>query len=216
MTVIDAARANGFVSVNADLIYGLPLQSVAGFSATLDKVIAAAPDRIALYSYAHVPHLFKPQRRIDFDALPAPETKLAILALAIEKLGHAGYRYIGMDHFAKPDGRARGGAGAAQAASQLPGLLDEARLRHAGVRHLGDRQGRVGVHRQREDARRVLRTARRGRAAGDARRRVERRRSDPPRRDPEADVQLRAGLRRARARTTGFRSPGTSRRTWKR
>ena len=64
-TVIDAARANGFVSVNADLIYGLPQQTVAGFSATLDKVIAASPDRIALYSYAHVPHLFKPQRRID-------------------------------------------------------------------------------------------------------------------------------------------------------
>jgi len=75
---------------------------MAGFSATLDKVIAASPDRIALYSYAHVPHLFKPQRRIDVDALPAPETKLAILALAIEKLGTAGYLYIGMDHFAKP------------------------------------------------------------------------------------------------------------------
>ena len=102
MTVIDAARSNGFVSVNADLIYGLPRQTVAGFSATLDKVIAASPDRIALYSYAHVPHLFKPQRRIDVDALPAPETKLAILALAIEKLGAAGYLYIGMDHFAKP------------------------------------------------------------------------------------------------------------------
>jgi oxygen-independent coproporphyrinogen III oxidase len=102
MTVIEAARANGFVSVNADLIYGLPRQSVAGFSATLDKVIAVAPDRIALYSYAHVPHLFKPQRRIDLDALPTPEAKLAILALAIEKLGQAGYVYIGMDHFAKP------------------------------------------------------------------------------------------------------------------
>ena len=101
-TVIDASRANGFVSVNADLIYGLPNQSVAGFSATLDKVIDAAPDRIALYSYAHVPHLFKPQRRIDLAAVPAPETKLAILALAIEKLGAAGYTYIGMDHFAKP------------------------------------------------------------------------------------------------------------------
>jgi len=101
-TVIDAARANGFVSVNADLIYGLPRQSVTGFSATLDKVIAAGPDRIALYSYAHVPHLFKPQRRIDLDALPTPETKLGILALAIEKLGRAGYVYIGMDHFAKP------------------------------------------------------------------------------------------------------------------
>jgi len=101
-TVIDAARANGFVSVNADLIYGLPKQTVAGFSVTLDKVIDASPDRIALYSYAHVPHLFKPQRRIDLDAVPAPETKLAILALAIEKLSAAGYTYIGMDHFAKP------------------------------------------------------------------------------------------------------------------
>jgi len=101
-TVIDAARANGFVSVNTDLIYGLPNQTIAGYSATLDKVIDASPDRIALYSYAHVPHLFKPQRRIDLDAVPAPETKLGILALAIEKLGAAGYVYIGMDHFAKP------------------------------------------------------------------------------------------------------------------
>jgi len=102
MTVIDAARANRFVSVNTDLIYGLPRQTVSGFSATLDKVIAAGPDRIALYSYAHVPHLFKPQRRIDLDALPSAETKLAILGLAIGKLGDAGYVYIGMDHFAKP------------------------------------------------------------------------------------------------------------------
>ena len=73
-----------------------------GFRATLDKVIAASPDRIALYSYAHVPHLFKPQRRIEIADLPAPEVKLGILALAIEKLGAAGYTYIGMDHFAKP------------------------------------------------------------------------------------------------------------------
>jgi oxygen-independent coproporphyrinogen-3 oxidase len=101
-TVIDASRANGFVSVNCDLIYGLPKQTVAGFSATLDKVIEASPDRIALYSYAHVPHLFKPQRRISEAELPPPEVKLAILALAIEKLGAAGYTYIGMDHFAKP------------------------------------------------------------------------------------------------------------------
>jgi len=102
MTVIEAARANGFVSVNADLIYGLPRQTVAGFAQTLDKVIAASPDRIALYSYAHVPHLFKPQRSIQFDTLPSAQTKLAILALAIDKLGEAGYVYIGMDHFAKP------------------------------------------------------------------------------------------------------------------
>ena len=101
-TVIEAARANGFVSVNTDLIYGLPKQTVAGFSTTLDRVIALSPDRIALYSYAHVPHLFKPQRRILLDELPPPADKLAILALAIEKLGAAGYVYIGMDHFARP------------------------------------------------------------------------------------------------------------------
>ena len=101
-TVIDAARQAGFVSVNADLIYGLPRQTVTGFATTLDRVIAAAPDRIALYSYAHVPHLFKPQRRIEIAELPAPQDKLAILALAIDKLAGAGYVYIGMDHFAKP------------------------------------------------------------------------------------------------------------------
>ena len=101
-TIIDAARANGFGSVNSDLIYGLPLQTVAGFSATLDKVVAASPDRIALYSYAHVPHMSKTQKQIEISQLPAPDTKLAILALAIEKLGAAGYGYIGMDHFAKP------------------------------------------------------------------------------------------------------------------
>jgi len=101
-TVIDAARASGFVSVNADLIYGLPRQTVAGYATTLDRVIAASPDRIALYSYAHVPHLFKPQRSIVPAELPSPQDKLAILALAIEKLAQAGYVYIGMDHFAKP------------------------------------------------------------------------------------------------------------------
>jgi oxygen-independent coproporphyrinogen III oxidase len=100
--VIDTARATGFVSVNADLIYGLPLQTVVGFATTLDRVIAASPDRIALYSYAHVPHLFKPQRRIALNDLPSPADKLAILALAIDKLTTAGYLYVGMDHFAKP------------------------------------------------------------------------------------------------------------------
>jgi len=115
LAVIDAARANGFVSVNADLIYGLPKQNVARFSVTLDKVIAASPDRIALYSYAHLPHLFKPQRRIEVADVPSPAEKLAILALAIGKLGEAGYVYIGMDHFAKPgDELAR-----AQAAGRL-------------------------------------------------------------------------------------------------
>jgi len=101
--VIDEAHRCGFTSINVDLIYGLPRQTVRGFAATLDKVTAASPDRIALYSYAHVPHLFKPQRRIAEEELPSPDAKLEILALAIDKLTLAGYVYIGMDHFAKPD-----------------------------------------------------------------------------------------------------------------
>jgi oxygen-independent coproporphyrinogen-3 oxidase len=102
-TVLDAARAHGFRSLNVDLIYGLPRQNVASFAVTLDRIVAMAPDRVALYSYAHVPHLFKPQRRIVEAELPPPEEKLAILELAIGRLGAAGYVYIGMDHFALPD-----------------------------------------------------------------------------------------------------------------
>jgi oxygen-independent coproporphyrinogen-3 oxidase len=101
--VIDAARMQGFASVNADLIYGLPRQSVQGFGATLDKVVSMSPDRIALYSYAHVPHLFKTQRQIVSAKLPSADVKLDILALAIARLTEAGYVYIGMDHFAQPD-----------------------------------------------------------------------------------------------------------------
>jgi oxygen-independent coproporphyrinogen III oxidase len=102
-TVIEAARAHGFGSVNADLIYGLPRQTVAGFSTTLDKVLELAPDRIALYGYAHVPHLFKAQRQIVAHELPGADTKLAIMQTAIERLTREGYLYIGMDHFARPD-----------------------------------------------------------------------------------------------------------------
>ena len=100
--VVEAARAQGFASINADLIYGLPRQTIAGFSATLDKVIDLSPDRIALYGYAHVPHLFKAQRNIVAHELPGADTKLAILQTAIDRLTRAGYLYIGMDHFAKP------------------------------------------------------------------------------------------------------------------
>jgi len=100
--VIEEARESGFRSVNLDLIYGLPKQTLDSFNRTLDKVIALDPDRIALYSYAHLPALFKPQRRIDTAALPSPESKLQILTLAIGRLTRAGYVYIGMDHFAKP------------------------------------------------------------------------------------------------------------------
>ena len=101
--VLDAARATGFRSVSIDLIYGLPKQNVISFNRTLEQVIQLAPDRISLYSYAHLPTIFKPQRRIDAALLPNPDGKLQILQLAIRRLTEAGYVYIGMDHFARPD-----------------------------------------------------------------------------------------------------------------
>jgi oxygen-independent coproporphyrinogen-3 oxidase len=112
--VVDACRANGFRSVNVDLIYGLPKQNLGGFARTLDIVTGMRPDRIAVYSYAHLPQLFKPQRQLNADDLPDAETKLALLQLAITRLTAAGYVYIGMDHFALPDddlaiAQARGG-----------------------------------------------------------------------------------------------------------
>ena len=105
-TIIDniaAARRTGFRSINIDLMYGLPLQSLESFRRTLQTTLEADPDRIALYNYAHMPDLFKPQRRIDDGTLPLPGDKLDILQLAIDSLQTAGYVYIGMDHFAKRD-----------------------------------------------------------------------------------------------------------------
>lgn len=101
--VIEAARENDVRSVSIDLIYGLPKQSEASFDRTLDQVLMLAPDRVSLYSYAHLPEMFKPQRRILSEDLPTPEEKLQILQLAIRRLTAAGYVYIGMDHFARPD-----------------------------------------------------------------------------------------------------------------
>src|ERR1022692_941848 len=100
--VYDAARDLGFRSINFDLIYGLPKQTVASFGATLDRVAAMRPDRLAVYGYAHMPHVFKAQRKIRSEELPDAAARLALLQLAIDKLGAAGYTYIGMDHFALP------------------------------------------------------------------------------------------------------------------
>ncbi|GHU10323.1 coproporphyrinogen-III oxidase [Betaproteobacteria bacterium] len=101
--VIRAARQNGFKSISIDLIYGLPRQSVAGFEQSLERVLEMDPDRLSIYNYAHLPSLFKPQRRILEADMPSADTRLQILALAIKKLTDAGYVFIGMDHFAKPD-----------------------------------------------------------------------------------------------------------------
>jgi oxygen-independent coproporphyrinogen III oxidase len=102
LSVIAECREHGFRSVNVDLIYGLPKQTLAGFARTLDIVTAARPDRIAIYGYAHMPQIFKAQTQIESDDLPDPSTKLALLQLAIAKLAAAGYRHIGMDHFSLP------------------------------------------------------------------------------------------------------------------
>lgn len=97
------ARELGFQSTNLDLIYGLPFQTVDSFMFTLQKVIELNPDRLSVFNYAHLPSRFAGQVKIKDKDLPSPETKLSILQNTIETLGTAGYKFIGMDHFAKPD-----------------------------------------------------------------------------------------------------------------
>lgn len=103
MDAINWSRELGFESINLDLIYGLPFQTYKTFETTLDEVIEISPDRIAVFNYAHVPWLKKHMNLIKPEDLPAPEEKLRILEMTINKLTDAGYWYIGMDHFAKPD-----------------------------------------------------------------------------------------------------------------
>jgi oxygen-independent coproporphyrinogen-3 oxidase len=102
LSAIAAARRAGFDSINIDLMCGLPLQTPESFARTLERVVTARPGRIALYNYAHLPARFKPQRRIRERDLPTAATRLELLRLAVERLGAAGYLYIGMDHFALP------------------------------------------------------------------------------------------------------------------
>ena len=97
------SKLEGFQSLSMDLIYGLPHQSVESVAATLEQVIELQPERLSLFNYAHMPHLFKSQKQINASDLPEPQEKLRILEMAINRLQEAGYVYIGMDHFAKPD-----------------------------------------------------------------------------------------------------------------
>ncbi len=101
--VVDWVRGLGFLSINLDLMYGLPFQTIETFEKTLDVTIDISPDRIAVFNYAHVPWMKKHQSLINAEDLPSPEEKLNILKLTIEKLTNAGYVFIGMDHFAKPN-----------------------------------------------------------------------------------------------------------------
>ncbi len=96
-------RDLGFESINIDLIYGLPYQTVDSFRKTVEKVIELDPDRVAVYSFAYVPWVKPIQKHIDPKTLPPPEEKLSILEMVVEEFQNAGYVYIGMDHFAKPE-----------------------------------------------------------------------------------------------------------------
>lgn len=101
--VVDAARVSGFRSISVDLIHGLPLQTTERFARTLDEVLAMRPDRIATYSYAHMPSRFRAQRQIIDSQLPDAATRLALTGQTVDILADAGYRYIGLDHFALPE-----------------------------------------------------------------------------------------------------------------
>ena len=100
--LVAEARRLGFVSINVDLIYGLPKQTPESFARTLAQVNELRPDRIALYAYAHLPERFKPQRRIESADLPMGQDKLNMLSGAIDAFMSGGYVYVGMDHFALP------------------------------------------------------------------------------------------------------------------
>ncbi len=100
---VEWSRELGFQSINIDLIYGLPHQTVESFAVTVDKVIGLSPDRLAVFNYAHVPWLKPHQNVLDELSLPSPEMKLEIFKMTLEKLIGAGYVNVGMDHFAKPE-----------------------------------------------------------------------------------------------------------------
>jgi oxygen-independent coproporphyrinogen-3 oxidase len=102
LQVVDAVRHAGIGSLSFDLIYGLPRQTLESFGRTLASVVRARPDRLAVYAYAHMPRMFKAQRRIRSEDLPTPEERLQLLGLTVATLTDAGYVYIGMDHFALP------------------------------------------------------------------------------------------------------------------
>lgn len=102
-SVMDEARRLKYNSINIDLIYGLPHQTPETFAHTVSRIIEMSPDRISIFNYAHLPNRFTPQKLIKDDDLPAPEDKLLMFSNTIAALNNAGYQYIGIDHFAKPD-----------------------------------------------------------------------------------------------------------------
>ena len=103
ISTMQKLRDKGIASVNIDLIYGLPYQTTESYLDTLQGVLTLNPDRLAIFNYAHVPHMKPYQAKLERHPMPTPETKIDLLLTAIRTVTNAGYRYIGMDHFAKPD-----------------------------------------------------------------------------------------------------------------
>lgn len=133
-TLYHEARALGFESINLDLIYGLPGQDETTLRQTLEAVIALRPDRLAVYSFAFVPWMRRHQRRIDESLLPGTEAKFRLLAIVVSTLTEAGYRSIGMDHFALPADELARGCRGRNAYPQLHGLHHETRNRRGCIR----------------------------------------------------------------------------------
>lgn len=143
LDAIEACRMRGFRSINIDLLYGLPRQTVQSFRKTLRAVVEARPERVAVYGYAHLPNLFKAQRRMDPHELPDAEGRIALLRLAIEELCAAGYLYIGLDHFALPEddlavARERGGLHRSFMGYTVQADCDLIGLGVSAISHVGD------------------------------------------------------------------------------
>jgi oxygen-independent coproporphyrinogen-3 oxidase len=179
LELIGAARRCGFGSISVDLIYGLPMQTLPSFAATLDLIAAVRPDRVAAYSYAHLPRVFKAQSQIDESQLPSAQQKLELLALVVDKLTAAGYEYIGLDHFALPEdelaiARRTGGLQRNFQGYSTRGGLDLLGLGMSAIGHVGD----TYVQNSRDlDLYYLLPRARQRPAAGGARAHADARRS---------------------------------------
>jgi oxygen-independent coproporphyrinogen-3 oxidase len=173
--VIDAAARNGFKSVSVDLIYGLPKQNVISFNRTLEQVLELSPDRLSIYNYAHLPSLFKPQRRINEPSCPPPTPSCRSCSWhPPPDRGRLRLHRHGPLRQARR--RAHRGPAPGPAAPQLPGLFDPRRVRPDGLRRVGHRQGRPELLRRTSRRSTSTTTASTGRAAGAARHRAHRRR----------------------------------------
>ena len=215
--LFESARARGFSSINVDLIYGLPLQTLASFRRSVDTVIAMRPDRVAVYSFAHVPWIRGNQKGIHEDELPAPELKLGLFVAAASGSWPPGYEAIGMDHFALPDDELAVAARARTLHRNFMGYTVKSATDSlgVGVSAIGDVAGAFAQNVKKLTS--YYEAIDAGRFPVERGYRLDRRRPPAAPRHPAAHVQLPSRLRRrepalpARRRTAT--SPASSRRS---